>query len=225
MKKFKLKIHIIIFTVLSVIIISAYIIVSHKVDTNLDYCKELARNLGWLDMNQFNCSYIESDEEQAIRIYFDLKNPNKYSKENKNKYSKVVYDIAVVKNEISLYLKEHPNNELNKKKIICIFRELADDQRFMYNYDYRLESSLQKPDGLVYFKWVTVDITDADDFKDACDIRLAINNKNELQLLKEWKNLKYLELVGMEFSEEDKKYLVEILPNCTIYCNDELISN
>ena len=73
MKKFKLKTHLNSFTVLSIlsiIIISAYIIVSHKVDTDLVYCKELAGKLGWLKMKQFDCSSIKADEEQTIRIYF-----------------------------------------------------------------------------------------------------------------------------------------------------------
>lgn len=224
MKKIKYKTLLILFAVLLIVIIFVYTIISHKVDTDLDYCKALARNLGWLNTKQYHCKCIDiGDNEQTILIDFRLKSYDNYS--NCDGHIEAIYDIGMIKKEISKYLEKFPDHELNKKRIICTFYNLPGEQCYMYNFDNRLKKNLQKPDGLRYFQWITIDITKADDFKDACDISLAVNNKNELQFLEEWKNLKYLELVGMDFSEEDKKYLVEILPNCTIYCNKERISS
>ncbi len=224
MKKIKLKTRLIIFFVLAIAMIFAYTIVSHKVDTNLVYCKELATNLGWLNTKQYQCECIDiGDNEQTICIDFHLKSYDNYS--NDDGHIEAICDIGMIKKEISKYLEKFPEHELNKKRIICTFYNLPGEQCYMYNFDNRLGKKLQKPDGLRYFQWVTVDITKADDFKDACDISLKINDKNELKLLEEWKNLNHLELVGVEFTEDDQKYLVEILPDCTIYCNDELINS
>lgn len=222
MKKVYYKIFFISVLLLVTIFVSC-IIISHRVKTDLDFCKELAKELEWLDTEQYQCTLIDiGDNEQTIRIHFKLRNLDNYS--NANDYAEAVYDIGKIKMVISEYLNKHSDNLLNNKKIICMFNNRPDDIGYMYNYDYRENDSFQKSNGLYYFKHISVNISTADNFKDARIIKLIIKNQDELKFLKNWDNLEYVELYGIDFSNKDKQYIIETLPNCTIICNGETIS-
>lgn len=223
MKRKFLKKIIVLSTAIILAFIGIYIIFTHRVYTELNYCKELGRKLSWLNMKQYNCLYIKKgDNKQTIRIDFELKSFDNYS--STEGYNESIYDIGMVKKNISEYLKEHPDNELNDKKIICTFNNLPGEQCYMYNYDYRMEINSQTLNDFCYFKWLYINISTADNFKDAHVIELIINKKSELSLLKEWNNLEELHLSGIEFSKEDKQYLINLFPNCTIICNGETLN-
>lgn len=212
--------------ILSIVIILSfmgiYTIYTHRVYTELDYCKELGRNLGWLNMKQYNCVYIENgDDEQTIRIGFNLKSYDNYS--NSDEYNQAINDISMVKRTISEYLKEYPENELNFKKIICIFNNLPGEHCYMYNYDFRLEDDFQELNDFLYFDCLYADLLLAESFKGSRVIDLRVKDLNDISLLEEWNNLEELKLSGIEFSAEDKQYLINLLPNCTIICNGETL--
>ena len=110
----------IIFTVISFILVILIAIVVlmfriRHVYTDLDYCKEIGRKLGWLDLDQFHCSSIDNADHQHIQFYFRLNEYDDYSE------NECVKDIAKVKEIISGYLENNSRNELNNQLIICTF--------------------------------------------------------------------------------------------------------
>lgn len=210
------------FTIIFFGLILLGILYSIKTRTEIDYCIELEEKLEDLKLEQFKYYTIEYRDEnrcgkQLISICFGLKNNDKYIADE-NSIEDCASDIAIVRNAITEYLSDTPNNELNTKNIMCRFDELPGDTSYMYNYNYMSDDKLPEPDGFYYYYYgMALNILNIDLFKDAKVMSaIRFNSSDELKLLEEWNNLEYVSLYGMEFSEQDKDYLHEILPNTTI---------
>lgn len=186
----------------------------HSVHTNINYCEEIGRKLGWLNLQQFHCSTIEGSQE--IVFSFRLKEHIDYD------HDKCIDDIARIKNTVTNYLNNNPSNELNTKRIAFMFQTLPGDAIYMYNF--KGESNPIQPDKFQYFLYLFVDLSSAQEFSDARVIELKVDENDDLSVLEDWKNLEYLNISGKGLTEEKQKYLCEILPDCTIICNGETIN-
>lgn len=221
MKRFKSLLIFICFTLILLGLIALLFIYNKKPETEIDYCIELEEKLEDLKLEQFKYYTIEYRDEnrrgkQLISICFGLKNNDKYIADE-NGTEVCASDIAIVRNAIAEYLNDTPNNELNTKNIMCCFDKLPGDTSYMYNYNYMIDEKSPEPDGFYYYYNVFLNIQNADLFKDAKVMSaIRVDNSDELRLLEDWNNLEYVSLYGIEFSEQDKDYLHEILPNTTI---------
>lgn len=93
----------------------------------------------------------------------------------------------------------------------------------VYNYSFWEEKQKQKPDSLLYYKRLSVDnISYLKYFDDAIAIEAYASLIDNIKVFDSFENLEYLS-IGGEFTEKDKKYLLDILPNCTIICNGETL--
>ena len=64
-------------------------------------------------------------------------------------------------------------------------------------------------------------IAEASPFQDAYSIALKVNDESDLAKLSAWKNLKWLYLTGIDFTEEQTSIIKQQLPSCQIiYGND-----
>ena len=212
----------IIFAVISFILVILIAIVVfmfriRHVYIDLDYCKEIGQKLGWLDLEQFCCGSIENfDDSLEVLFSFDLKEFIEYDRD------KCISDIAEVRNTVTNYMNNHPSNELNNKRIAFIFHLFPGDAICMYNF-HGEENPIQ-PDKFQYFEWLYVPLSSAQEFSDARIIELTVDENDDITVLEDWENLEKLRIGVKCLTEEKQEYLCEILPDCTIICNGEIIN-
>lgn len=217
--KLKKRIFAIISFILVILIVAIMLVFKVRyVYIDLDYCKELGRKLFWLNLNQFYCSSIDNADNQHIQFYFRLNDYDDYSE------SECVKDIAKVRNTIAEYLNNNPHNELNNQLIICTFETFPGETMYMYNYNFKIERESQLPEDFMYYQYLSVNLSYAQEFSDARIIELKVDESDDITVLENWGNLECLNISGKGLTEENQKYLCEILPDCTIICNGETIN-
>lgn len=220
MRKYLRRIYIFDFIVL--LILSINRICSHKVYSEIEYCDELGKKISWLNLRYYSSVInIQEDSDDSVRI--SLHNKNIKSDDFLENEYVGIQDIVKVKQAIDEYLEENPKHILNDAKICVLFGGIADDCIQINNYS----ENKSETDGIWRFSesyYCSIELNKADIFSDFSEIKLKVSDSEELKKLEKWDNLQTVYLSGMDFSQEDKQYLLEILPNCDIYCNDENLS-
>lgn len=211
----KEKKQILFFIILIIFVLGTYIylIVPSKAHTNIVYCEELAEEINWIGNAQLRCVEISEQEDEVI-FYCEFN-----EKLGLNKYSadKYTVDMIKMKNAIVKYMIEHPQNELNSKKIKCIFNTLPGDSQCIYNYNYLTKEKVSDSKNFAYFEFVdTKHISSIEGLGNACSMIVYAEEIDTLDFFKEWTNLKYLRLICLNITEEQVSYLKELLPDCEI---------
>ena len=184
----------------------------------IDEYSKINKELYNLNLNQFNFYRAEEAKNLSnyINIFFCLKDFNEYNN------SEFINDIYYIKETINTCLL---NEECNlNDKLICVNFEMRPGEVIsVYNYSFWEEKQKQKPDSLLYYKRLSVDnISYLKYFDDAIAIEAYASLIDNIKVFDSFENLEYLS-IGGEFTEKDKKYLLDILPNCTIICNGETL--
>lgn len=188
----------------------------HTIDVEVDYCEDIGKKLKSLHLNQFQCNIIKyGDTIKNINFSFCLKNYDDYDA------YECCEDIVKVRNLITNYLHQNPTNDMNNNLISFQFQTLPGDSICMKNYN---DNQFVVSSEFLYFSYLYIPISSANEFWDAKVIGLRVDEKEELALLKKWKNLEKIYLTKKNFTEEEKEYLLNIIPNCTIICNGEIIN-
>lgn len=204
------------FIVLIAIILTAGILyklyIPQNAYTKINYCVDIARKINWIDLSHFECGTIR-DSQGVVLFSFTIK--NEYVQHTDDE---LFMELIKIKNYVAEYMKEHPENELNSKKIILHFNTLPGDYMRVYNYNFINGSELEDAKDFAYFDIVHVEsISALKELSDARIInRLWVQKVDSLEFFKEFTNLKYLDYNSNKISEEEKEYLRSLLPNCTI---------
>lgn len=195
---------------------------NHKVFTEINYCKEIAREYGWLKLKQFRCSGIDKWDDSTISFHFELKNIDKY---NYNE-DESIEDISKIKDMIKNYLEKHPSNELNNKKIEFAFETYPGDISYMYNYDFRSDMDEIVPSDFFYYEKIfTRNISSLKKFQDAKVMDVAVVNLDDYSFFYSWSDIEYFNIFSSNMTEQDKENLKNYIPNCRLICNDEPIES
>lgn len=195
-------------------------IASHHVWTELDYCKGIGRKLGWLNLDYMHCykicereAYIGMihERDEYIQFNFDVEHP--YMCELDDFY---IEDIAKIRDTLTAYLAEHPDNPLNQKRI-TVYIDTGAGMSISFS-NYTTERRFINPVQFAFINNYSFDINKAEAFQDAYRIGLKVRTEDDLKLLENWDNLQFLWLDGrgMELTEEQQQYLREILPGCKV---------
>lgn len=224
MKFIRKRKYIIVFSFLFIICLSVFFITklynNHQVYTNLNYCNEIAKEYSWLKLKQFRCCSIDEWNNSTVSFNFELKNVERY---NYNE-DESIKDIGKIKNKIKEYMIKNQNNELHNKKIVFTFETWPGDISYMYNYDYRLNESESTPSDFLYYeKLYTKNISSLECLQNAKVMDVSVQNLDDFNFLSDWSNLEYFNIWSINMTEKDKDYLKDIIYNCNIICNDEIL--
>lgn len=174
------------------------------------YCQELYKELNNTSV-QYKCSEIKTnDTEESIRFIFNLRDLDEYDRKS------CTDDIIRIRNQISAYLSNHPQNDLVKKQISLQFLTLPGDAFEISNFS-------QQKEGLYndfhFCSDITIPINQYNYFINAISISIKVEKTDDLILLERFNRLEYLYLIGPELSDEEKEYIVKLLDNCVIVYN------
>ena len=210
--KDNLKNKIIIIT-LGIIVICYVAFNVHKpAESNLDYCEELSFSINQINLKEFKCFSITEENEEVI-FYFD-------SKDTGINLNYTIADIIKVKNYMTNYLIENPNNQLNMHKIRFVFKIMADESIYMYNYNFNTNQKFNNSYDFCSFKGLYVDnFSEIELLEDVYMIDVCATTIDDLSFLKKWSNIEYLRIYTSYITEEQKLYLNDILPECEIIYN------
>lgn len=213
MKKNKTKKIIIVAVSIIIVIFMGVFIVYHQVSTKLSYCKNIGMEMGWLNLEQFKCCSIteKGDNNDEICFLFKLQPFTDYNEKEGYK------DVIKAKEVVRKYLKDNPDNELNNRKITLRFNTYADE--YIYVKNYTSTDDLQTIGEFAYYGGFYVPLSDSEKYSDARTITLMLDENDDVSVLEKWNNLEYLNISGNLLTEEQQKYLSEILPNCTLAYN------
>ncbi len=217
--KLRKKLIITIFICLLCILGTALVfLLKHRANIKVDYCKGIGKQIENLKLKQFQLNVIDyGDTQENVIFYFNLKNKSKFN------HDECVEDISIVRNIVTEFLNQNPSNKLNNRLVAFVFQTLPGDSISMFNYNNN--EKLINPAQFHFFSFLNVNLSSATDFYDAKIIDIKVDEKEKLYLLKNFKNLEKVYLNGKVLTEDEKKYLLNILPNCMIICNGVSISD
>lgn len=204
------------FIVLIIIILTGVILyrlyIPRNAYTKIDYCVDIARKINWIDLSHFECDTIK-EIQGVVSFGFSIKNEYVQHMDDE-----LFIELIKIRNYVSEYMEEHPENELNNKKIRLHFNTLPGDYMRVYNYDFINGSELVDAKEFAYFDIVHIEnLSTLQGLSDARIIsRLCVQKVDSLEFFKEFTNLKYLDYNSDKISEEEKEYLRNLLPDCTI---------
>ena len=183
----------------------------------VSYCKEISKKLKKLDLEYYNLSSVRyAINNTEIRFFYDLKKYENFEE------SKCIYDIIKVRNSLQKYIETESTNILNTQKISIQFNTLPGDYSFLVSNYYGENTT---PEKFVYYSSLHTAISNANELCDAKRIGFNISSSEDYKLLKNWKNLQYINLTGPAISTEEKEELLNIIPKCEIIYNNENIGN
>lgn len=183
--------------------------------TDILYCKQISLILSLTKLNQFKFSYItQSESKNEIYIRFDLK---------RSRFEDNIDDIMIVRNTITEYLKKHPNNKLNEKKIWIAFYEGPVDELFIignYNY-FQSAKSTKASHGFNYYSLMSMPkLSSINVLYDAEGISFYTEYFDNTEFLKEMNSLKYLEIRSNNWTNDIKSDIINSFENCKVIYDD-----
>lgn len=181
--------------------------------TNIFYCKQLALILSITNLNQFKFGYItQSDSHDEIYIHFELKCST---------YEDDIYDIITVRNTVTEYLKKHPNNKLNEKKIEIVFYEGPGAELFIIrNFNYLQPS--ESLSGLNYYYLFSIpNLSSINMLYNAEGISVCTECIDNTEFLKEMDSLRYLEIRTDKMTDDIKSDIINSFENCEVITDDK----
>ena len=199
----------------------SYSIVPTSIKTDLSYVDELASIYRHTYLKQFNCTNIEyKDHDQVVVISFDLKTrPERKLSMFGYSSDECIDDIVKIRDKTSNFLKEHPENELNNKKICFNFHTYVDEVMHMYNYNFQ-DNIMEK--GTIDFCYYTClevhDITKLEKLSNAkildfsTDVHYTVS---DMSVFDDFSNLEVINCPKF-FSDDAIDYLKNKFPNCKI---------
>ncbi len=178
------------------------------------YCQELYKELNRTS-EQFRCSVITADNNgESIQFVFNLTDIDEYDRQT------CTDDMIRIRDQVSVYLANHPHNDLVEKCISLQFQSRPGDVATISNF------SNQK-DGLYndfpFCLDIRIPISEYESFINVFSLSIEITNKADLALLGNFKHLEYLNLIGPELTEEEIKYVKDLLNGCVIVYNGSKI--
>ncbi len=201
-----------------------YSIFPTRVITDQGYYDDIADAYYSAYLQQYACHSIRNDDENSTRIYFYLKADKPFSI---LPYSAdaCTEDVIKIRQIISSYLIEHPASDICSHKISIAFERIEEGECFyLSNYDFDTDEVYAQQYDFGYLEYMDVKhlsvIKEMNDLHHIC-IRAEIID--ELDFFHKWEKMEYLELYTLNMTEKQKAYLKEILPNCEILVNNEIL--
>jgi hypothetical protein len=184
----------------------------------VSYCRVIGNQIQDLKTQQFQLNLIDyGDTEEIVIFHFSLKNKSKYN------HNQCIEDISIIKKTITEFLNQNTLNKLNSSSVAFIFQTLPGDSISMFNYNNN--EKMINPAQFQFFSSLNVSLSSAIDFYDAKTIDIKVDEKEKLYLLENFKNLERVYLSGEDLTEDEKIYLINILPDCKIIYNGISISD
>jgi hypothetical protein len=203
------------FCVLSFILAS---LSKNRANIKVSYCRVIGNQIQDLKTQQFQLNLIDyGDTEEIVIFHFSLKNKSKYN------HNQCIEDISIIKKTITEFLNQNTLNKLNSSSVAFIFQTLPGDSISMFNYNNN--EKIINPAQFQFFSSLNVSLSSAIDFYDAKTIDIKVDEKEKLYLLENFKNLERVYLSGEDLTEDEKIYLINILPDCKIIYNGISISD
>ncbi len=186
---------------------------------SVECCEEIADEINHIGLSRYFCENIH--DEGSVMFYFCLSSIYKeYS------YDDGVEDMIKVKNYLTDYLEQHPENELNEEKIVLWFTwqpntDYGSTKICNFNFgagDNGVEYEFTDGKDLSYIQDLRVDhMSVLEGFKDVRVISVFINHADSCDFLKEWNELQYIKAGGSGLMTEEEKQKMqkirELLPS------------
>ena len=203
-----------------------YIYRIYKVETELEYCKEIAGEINHIGLSQYHCANIREGGPIVFKFFSFQTCFHSSPLYKEYSYDEGVEDMIKVKNYLTDYLEQHPENELNEKKIILWFiwkLDVDNGDAKICNFNFGVSEN-----GVEY------EFTDAKDFSYIEDLEtdhmsvlegfenvrvidVFINHADSYDFLKKWNNLQYIKVGGSGLMTEEEKQKMrkirELLPD------------
>ena len=187
---------------------------TYKVKTELKYCKEIAGEINHIGLSQYYCANIR--EWGIIEFNFFAFQTCFHSSPLYKEYSydEGVEDMIKVKNYLTDYLEQHPENELNEKKIMLRFTwkqnvDYGDTRIYNYNFwtrDKGVEDEFVDAKDFSYIQDIRTDhMSILEGFENIRVISVDINYVDSYECLKGWNNLQYICVHGGGNKNEEEK--------------------
>lgn len=177
------------------------------------YCQELYKELNCTS-GQFECTSVSANEEN-IQFVFNLEDLDAYD------HWMCTEEMIRIRNQVSEYLSAHPQHDLSEKRIVLQFQTRPGDVASISNYS-------TKKAGLYndfpFCLDIRIPISEYESFVNAYSLSVQIEDKGDLPLLGEFKQLEYLNLIVPQLTEEEIAYVQNLLQDCTIVCNGSEIT-
>ena len=203
-----------------------YIYRTYKVETELEYCKEIAKEINDIGLSQYFCGNIHAEGRVVFRFCSYRTRSENMPLYKEYSYDEGVEDMVKVKNYLTDYLEQHPENELNEEKIVLWFiwkRNVAYGEIKICNFNFGsgdngVEYEFTDGKDFSYIQDLRVDhMSVLEGFKDVRVISVFINHADSCDFLKEWKNLQYIKAGGSGLMTEEEKQAMrkirELLPS------------
>lgn len=148
----------------------AYSISPYPVENQFPPAQELVSIYRKIYLKQFSCVWIYADSEsEKLDILFYLKTyPERTFSLMNYSADECLGDIIQIKNATVAFMKEHPENEINRKKITFSFCTLLDEVMYMYNFNFDNGQKETDATNFCYYNLLRVgDLGKLADFSDA----------------------------------------------------------
>jgi len=190
------------------------------INNNLAYTSELASSYQCMLLQQFSCTRIECDQNEAIVITFDLKTrPGRKFSIFQFSTDECIDDIIKIRDETSSFLKNNPENELSTKKIHLIFNTYADEKMHLFNYNFQDSSATNEGFNFCYYNNLEVhDISKLKDLSNAKTLVFSTDVHYDVTDMSVFDCFHSLEVLHCPkyFSVEAINYLAIKFPNCEV---------
>lgn len=185
----------------------------YRVETELDYCKDIAQKINYIGLRQFYCESIE--EKDGIVVFYCQSNAADKTSPFRREYSfdDGARDIIIVKNFIVDYLNNHPENELNGKKVKFVFHIIHNSSFQMYNYNYLNNGRFEDSKDFSYFEHLWLEhISVLKEFGDVRVLDISLSDMDYYDFFQDWHALQYVRIITQDLTERQKQELKEMLP-------------
>lgn len=180
----------------------------YRAETKLDYCKDIAKKINRIGISQFYCESIE-EKDDVIQFYFQSNEAN-IASPFRQEYSEDggIEDVAKIKNYIVNYLNEHPESELNGKKMEFVFHIIHNTSFQMYNYNYMKSEEVVDSKDFLYFEHLGMEhVSVLEGVGNACVMEASIQHMDYYDFLQNWDALQYVHISTHDLTEEQKQEL------------------
>ena len=191
-----------------------YIYRTYKVETGLEYCKEIAGEINHIGLSQYFCGNIHARGDIVFK-FFSFQTRFHISPLYKEySYDEGTEDMIKVKNYLTDYLEQHPENELNEKEIMLWFIwkpdvDYGDTKIYNYNFgasDNGIEYEFTDAKDFFYIEDLRTDhMSVLEGFENVRVISVSINDVDSYECLKGWNNLQYIYVHGGGNKTEEEK--------------------
>lgn len=181
------------------------------IKNSVECCEEIAEEINHIGLSRYFCENIH---EEGPVVFYLSPIYKEYS------YDEGAEDMIKVKNYLTDYLKQHPENELNEKKIVLWFiwkRNLNHGDTRICNYNFGVsengvEDEFADAKKFSYIEDLEIDhMSVLEGFENVRVISVFINHADSYDFLNKWNDLQYIEVRGSgRMTEEEKQRMQKI---------------